>query len=95
VNRSKRDAIYNVFDWFDTAFHEGQFEAADWFISGIDPDGLDPQIVLALLTVCVWPKNRTGVEMLPSRKAFFDRSYESLRRAFGARADKLVAGLRP
>lgn len=47
-----RRLTYEIFfDSFDRAFYAGDFRAVDWFISGLDPEGLATEAIIGCLTM--------------------------------------------
>lgn len=75
-----RVLTYDIFfDAFDKAFWAGEFEAVDWFIADLDPEGMSSEMIVGCLTMG-WHAREHLKELGP----FYDRAVSSLTKRLGS-----------
>jgi hypothetical protein len=72
-NRSITQALRTIFTWTDLKFKEGKSEEIDTLLSLVNPDDLEEDILIGLLS-----STYVARALLPSRKPLADRIKSSL-----------------
>ncbi len=73
IQKNKDDATDLIFNTIDTLLNNGSFDTVDAILYAAEPAELPAYVRSALLTITMAAKNK-----LPSRKAFYEESFQLL-----------------
>lgn len=89
VARDKPDkAVELLFEQVDDQMIEGRFAECDDLLQIIDLDRLDLNLIIAVLSITLAPK-----DSLPSRPAFVQKASAEVQKRAPTRANRLLQGL--